>query len=337
MLHIFSCYYYFKSAAVSHDSGILSAYDKLADNGLFNINTYYDYCNLDSSNSMLKNYESCHNSSEKKQFLIKAFSNCPYNIKIYEYALREHLLDIESLETPLFLKLADPIRDLIHSQIDIDFKNRSLEYLKDDILLIAYVNNVSEELALDTELTFYTTQIYDNYQKLKESLFDNNKLIDWIKCNLTDDLQDFINISNNTFESSILKVIDFIIPESFLDYFQTNNVIDLQRISIDNEKHDSISYINQDYAARISDKVIALKNDYENKLAVLKAASTDRDNEKNRLENIINQKMQQQTALGFFKIKQKRAIAEEITILQQELLQVDTKFNISKLEKDFSW
>ena len=26
MLHIFSCYYYFKSASVSHDGGILSAY-----------------------------------------------------------------------------------------------------------------------------------------------------------------------------------------------------------------------------------------------------------------------------------------------------------------------
>ena len=27
MLHIFSCYYYFKSAAVSHDGGLLSAYE----------------------------------------------------------------------------------------------------------------------------------------------------------------------------------------------------------------------------------------------------------------------------------------------------------------------
>ena len=27
MLHMFSCYYYFKSTAVSHDGGILSAYN----------------------------------------------------------------------------------------------------------------------------------------------------------------------------------------------------------------------------------------------------------------------------------------------------------------------
>lgn len=215
----------------------------------------YEYSNLkvfdvEKSMEILENLSVIDN---KKQVLINAFRNCPYNIRVYEEVVNCGLMDCNTFETA---KTFDKDTEIISY-----IKEYCIEHLKEKNIVMKYIDIIAsyEKVDCNTVLNqLYqeeVVKIKEEYRNLRILLENPPILKRRIESKLSLIQNNSITLSKEDIQGKIYDFIDQIDSEkvsAFLDY----GIISYGEINMYSDTLESLDEINLKYKKCLLEKIL---------------------------------------------------------------------------------
>lgn len=307
------------------------------------INKNYDLNEINNydikrSNDLLENLSILDN---KTEVIRQSFEACPYNIKIYEYAIKNNILDNNSIDIISVFGLKELIINQL-KEICLDSKNNNSN-MKNFVEMLTILTNEKENV------------IYRNIYKMEIENFKNaildfvkmskNKslLIKWIINNIDDSATNFIKKSEEEIKNITINYLENNIFTRDVKELIEMNVIDINDLNFDDGSKLCFDNATLKLGEKITKYVIEYKEEITNEVKNLDSKldflnsqieeAKDKWNFKNKtwnetLENLISEK----ESLGILAFKRKKNLELEI-----EKIKTDIDNNLYKdeyLKKD---
>lgn len=266
---------------------------KLDENSVISSSELKSY-DLKISNEIMNNLEVI---TQKAEVLGKAFEKCPYNLRVFAMALEMAILDDDSLDVILKLKLNDEFEELLNEKIGV----LTIDNLKKEINNCQYYIHLGAVFDKKTDIVYkrektkhIREQVIREYDYLKRVITNQNSCREFCyKISQNEDIfrniKEYINdiISMENFECLMIEcghadILTEICPTDF------NEAIDKKNID-------------EVYISKLAEKCAPVY------FEIIKQREKDKE-ENRKLEEQLKQERQQEIEVGMRKKKKKKII-----------------------------
>lgn len=253
---------------------------------ILDVNSVYDYSkaqkyDTQKSTELLNNIDLV---DDKKQVLVQAFKNCPYNNKVYKAVVELGLMDMNTYKTACIFGQKQEVIDYLKEYCISNIKSKVI--LKRYISIIAYAEKTEENVVWDSLYANEVNKLIDYYQDMKNALNNNYYCKQWINKYVGDD-EELIVAREEVVSQKVLTALEGIEKdklESFIEY----GLITYEQISMENSEADSVDMVNSEYYSmlvnRVESYIELLKNDIKQR-EQQRAIEIEKQKDEERIKN----------------------------------------------------
>lgn len=216
---------------------------------------------------------------DKKEVLISAFINCPYNTIIYQKVVELGLMDVDTFRTmQIFYQDEDAI-DYLQSYC-IKHRN-NMEMLERYIPILAVAKKVDEKKMWYALFSDNINKIVQWYQELNNVLNTNENMSIWIYDNVCKNSKELLELNENEIVRRVSTQLKNHSRNGLSTYIN-KGIVSLEKIRLEGSNAESIEAMNVEYCTVCVDKIEKYIHDLKEK--------KEREKEKQHLIEIEHKK-----------------------------------------------
>ncbi|MGN9126527.1 hypothetical protein ACTM97_09000 [Oliverpabstia intestinalis] len=199
---------------------------------------------------------------DKKEVLIAAFINCPYNTIIYQKVVELGLMDADTFRTMQIFCQDENAIDYLQSYCVKNSNN--MEILERYVPILAVAKNVNEKKIWYALFGNNINNIVQWYQELNSVLNSNENLDIWIYDNICKNTEELLELDKNEI---VRRVSTQLKNHSMigLSLYINKGIVSLDEIRLKGSNAESIEVINVEYCTVCVDKIEKLIHDLKEK------------------------------------------------------------------------
>lgn len=290
----------------------------------FDFDSVKDY-NMQKAADIIKNVNWA---SDKAAALKKAFLTCPFAQEVYEACLDNGLMDQGTFETATYFGMGPVIAEKMELYIKNNSSNVNL--IRPIVHILAVYKGKDEKFYWETAYYHIVRDVLENYRKYNEALSDKKKLDKYIRGNISSQMLELVEQSEQKIRILVNKEFTNMIREEEYRNFVDLGILSPESVRPEKSSATSLSEINDEIKGALVAAIMEYIKEAQRRLAIYDEAKSAFDDAVKIKQDEIDALKADKEKLGFWAFSKKRQLDE---VMGQKLKEL-TEFKRDNEPKD---